>query len=67
MPCAAVVSVGQKGSTLREDVKTCSHSVIRTCYKDMKEAVYLFTMCKDNNSGLMHQELKFLWMNSQTD
>lgn len=30
----------------------------------MRETVYLFTMCKDNNSGLMHQELKFLWMNS---
>lgn len=64
MACAAVVSVGQKRSTLREDVKTYSHTVIRTHYKDMREAVYLFTMCKENNSGLMHQELKFLWMNS---
>lgn len=55
MACAAVVSVGQKGSTLREDVKTYSHTVIRRRYIDMREAVYLFTMCKDNNSGLMHQ------------
>lgn len=62
--CAAVVSVGQKGLTLSESRFLHPLSVTKTCCKDMRETVYLFTMCKDNNSGLMHQELKFLWMNS---
>lgn len=46
MACAAVVSVGQKGSTLREDVKTYSHTVIRTHYKDTREAVvFTYLQC----------------------
>lgn len=51
MACAAMVSIGQKGSTLREDVKTHSYSLLQF-HKDMRETAYLFPTCKDNNSGL---------------